>query len=230
MHLANLIALAILACSCAAATLQAQESSVRPGINQPYQQPDYDQWVNVFEQPGREVYERRAYIIDQLQLRPGMHVADVGAGTGFFSMLIAEEVGESGHVFAVDIAPEFIDKVVTRAAANEVRNLSGIVNSPRSSGLEENSLDLVFLCDTYHHFEFPYDMNQSLYRALKPGGLLYVIDYRKQEGRSSSWVMGHVRTDEAAVIVELTDAGFRFDKPIAGLEQNFFLRFVKPAH
>lgn len=227
-HLIRAAGIAALTWLCAIATVQAQETSVRPGINEHYQQPDYDQWVNVFEQPGREVYERRAYIVEQLDLQPGMYVADVGAGTGFFSLLLAQKVGKSGRVFAIDIAPEFVDKLLARAATEDVHNLEGVVNTPRSSGLEENSVDVVFLCDTYHHFEFPYDMNRSLHRALKPGGALYVIDYRKQPGRSSDWVMSHVRTDEATVIVELTDAGFRFDRPISGLEQNFFLRFVKP--
>lgn len=221
---AGLRAAAALLLACGAAVA---ETSVAPGINRHYENADYQQWVGTFERAGREVYDKRAEIVAAAQLRPGMVVADIGAGTGLFTRLFAREVGPAGRVYAVDIVPEFVTNTVRTARAEQLTNVEGVINTPTDVKLAPQSIDLAFVCDTYHHLEFPQSMLASLHRALRPGGRLVVIDYEKVAGRSSSWVMGHVRADKATVIREIEAAGFRFVGEERLLQDNYFLRFVR---
>lgn len=205
-----------------------QQQSVAPGINDYYQDPDYEQWRLTFERPGREVYDHRHRIVESLALEPGMDVADVGSGTGFFSLLFAQAVGPKGTVYAVDISQPFIDGTLARARAEGLDNVVGIRNSQTSTELPKNSVDRVFVSDTYHHFEFPQQMLASIDEALRSGGELVIVDFRKEQGVSSSWVMGHVRADEQRVIDEVTAAGFEFAGREAFLQRNYYLRFRQP--
>ncbi|MDZ7803073.1 class I SAM-dependent methyltransferase, partial [Thiohalophilus sp.] len=124
------------------------EQSVNPDINRHYQAPDFERWRSTFERSGREVYDYRHEIVAALELERGMRIADVGAGTGLFTRLFAEQVGESGKVYAVDIAENFVDNVVRTSREQGLNNVEGIVNDQRSTGLPEQSVDWVFLSDT----------------------------------------------------------------------------------
>lgn len=206
----------------------ATEQNVRPGINDHYlADPDYRQWVRIFESPGREVFDRREQIIEALAIAPGMDIADIGAGTGLFTRAFSSLVGDEGTVYAVDIAPNFIEGIMQQKQAAGVTNVTGIVNDPRSTGLEADSIDMAFVCDTYHHFEYPFAMLQSMHRALRPGGSLVIIDFRKRPGFSSAWVMSHTRADRQQVIEEVESEGFRLVEENDMLRTNYFLRFVK---
>jgi len=204
----------------------AQAQSVNPGINRAYTDPVFEDWVARFESPGREVYDRRKDIVAALALKPGMAVADIGAGTGLFTRLFAT-VTPGGPVFAVDISPVFIQNILRRSREEGLRNVSGIVNTARDAKLPASSVDVAFLCDTYHHFEFPQLMLESIHRALRPSGRLAIIDFRKQEGKSSAWVMQHVRADKTAVIREVEAAGFRLIADTELLKENYFLMFER---
>jgi ubiquinone/menaquinone biosynthesis C-methylase UbiE len=206
----------------------AQEQRVVPkSMNAHYLDADVQQWRSIFESSGREAFDRRFQVVAALNLRPGMHVADVGAGTGLYTMLFARSVGESGLVYAVDISPSFIASIEKRASEYHADNIVGIVNTERSTELPPGSVDLVFLADTYHHFAYPRSMLHSIHTALKPGGVLAVLDFRRQPGFSSTWVMGHVRAGREQVIEEVQGAGFEYlDEPLQ-LRTNYFLRFRK---
>jgi predicted methyltransferase len=205
----------------------AEPPAVPPSMNAHYLDADVEQWRGIFESPGREVFDRRFEVVQALALREGMRVADVGAGTGLYSMLFARAVGPTGRVYAVDISPTFIASIKARAAEYRVSNIEGIVNSERSTELPPGSVDLVFLADTYHHFSYPRAMLASIHTALVAGGELVVIDFRRVAGFSSPWVMGHVRAGREQVIDEVQGAGFVLvDEPVA-LRSNYFLRFRK---
>jgi predicted methyltransferase len=205
----------------------AAEQSVAPDINRHYENADYQQWVGTFERAGREVYDKRGEIVAAVKAKPGMTVADIGAGTGLFTRLFAREVGPKGRVYAVDITPEFVANTVRTAREQQLANVEGVVNTPTDAKLAPQSVDIAFVCDTYHHFEYPQSMLASLHRALRPEGQLIVIDYEKIAGQSSGWVMGHVRADKAAVIREIEAAGFRYVGEERFLNGNFFLRFAR---
>lgn len=208
----------------------AVESSVNPGINQDYSDAEFQRWVSVFERPGREVYDKRHTIVSALALKPGMAIADIGAGTGFYTHLFAAKVGTSGKVYAVDISENFIENILRTAKNQGLNNVEGIISRPKSTELALASIDLAFICDTYHHFEYPQTMLASIHQALRPGGQLVIIDFRKQPGVSSGWVMSHVRADEITVIKEAETAGFSLLSQQDLLQSNYFLTFEKNGH
>ena len=205
----------------------AEEQNVNPGINEYYYDAEFDNWVSIFESPGREVYDKRHTIVNALSIKTGMAIADIGAGTGFYTYLFAQEVGASGKVYAVDISENFIKNILIRARQKKLENIKGIINSQKSTKLEPDSIDLAFICDTYHHFEYPQSMLASIHQALRAGGELVIIDFRKQPGVSSGWVMSHVRANEKDVIREVEIAGFNLADKSELLHENFFLKFSK---
>src|SRR5215469_6372148 len=157
----------------------AQEKSVRPGINKPFESPDVKEYVGKFEVESREVYAKRKEIVAACGLKPGMAVADIGAGTGLLTRMFAQAVGPTGKVYAVDIAPKFVEYVEKSCKGAGLKNVQGVVCTPTSAKLPEGSVDLVFICDTYHHFEFPQRTLASLHRALRPGGRLVLVDFQR---------------------------------------------------
>ena len=207
--------------------LQAVEQNVNPGINEYYYDAEFDNWVSIFESPGREVYDKRHTIVNALSIKTGMAIADIGAGTGFYTHLFAQETGPSGKVYAVDISENFIKNILINARQKKLGNVEGIINSQKSTNLEPNSIDMAFICDTYHHFEYPQSMLASIHQALRVGGELVIIDFRKQPGISSGWVMSHVRANEKDVIREVEIAGFNLTDRSELLHENFFLKFSK---
>ena len=206
----------------------AQEQSIRPGINRHFVDPDWQQWVGTFERTGREVYDKRHAIVAASKVRPGMAVADVGAGTGLFTRLFSSAVEPGGTVYAIDISSTFIDNILRTCREQGLMNVTGIVNTPVAVGLPADSIDLAFITDTYHHFEYPRQTLASIQQALRSDGRIIIIDFRRDPRISSKWVMGHVRGNKAQVIEELHEAGFRLveDKPL--MRTNYFLEFIKP--
>ncbi len=204
----------------------APQTGADPAVNRPYANPQFEQWVARFERPGREVYDKRYEIVAATRVHPGMIVADIGAGTGLFTRLFSAAVGPSGKVIAVDVSRVFIDNVVRIAREQGLNNVEGIVNTQTDTLLPAGSIDLAFLSDTYHHFEQPSSMMKSIHRALRPGGTLIVIDFRKQD-HSSDWIKGHVRAGSETVIEEIEAAGFELGGEEKFLHDNYFLRFVR---
>lgn len=192
---------------------------------------DVAEFTDAFEGEAREVSRNRDAIATALGLRAGMAVADVGAGTGLFLEPFARQVGASGRVFAVEISPRFREHLAARARElGFAERVSVVAATERSSGLPHGSVDLAFVCDTYHHFDEPAATLASLFEALRPGGSLVIVDFERIPGRSPEWILEHVRADKQGVIRELEAAGFRFEHqvPVAGLGDNYVLRFSRP--
>lgn len=207
-----------------------QETSVKPGINDPFEDPDPAAFVERFETESREIYKYRHAIVAALGLEEGMQVADVGAGTGLFTRLIAPEIGDKGRVFAVDIAQNFLDHITRTCAEAKIENVTAVLCTPRSVELPENSADLVFVCDTYHHFEYPSETLASIRKALRPDGRLVILDFERIKGVSKAWTLGHVRCGRGTVTDEVKDAGFDLVKEIPLMREQFFLVFTpRPA-
>ncbi len=207
--------------------VDAQEKSVRPGINKPYENPDINESVKRFESENREVFAKRKEIVAACKLKAGMAVADIGAGTGLFTRLFAAEVGPQGRVYAVDIARKFVEHVEKTSKEAGLKNVTGIVCTPTSSELPPNSVDLVFLCDTYHHFEYPQKTMASIHRALRPGGQLILVDYSRIEGKTPDWLLKHLRAGQEVFTKEIEAAGFKAVDRADFLKENYFVRFEK---
>jgi predicted methyltransferase len=209
-------------------SLPAQEKSVRPGVNDSFRDPDVGEFTERFEREGRDAYDHRHEIVEAARLKPGMHVADVGAGTGLFTRLFAARVGPEGRVYAVDIAENFVEHAEKSAEKAGLKNVVGVVAAADSVNLAPESIDLAFICDTYHHFEFPYKTMASIHRALRPGGEVILIDFHRIEGVSSEWALGHVRAGQEVFTQEIEEAGFRqVEEKKDMLDESYFVRFKK---
>jgi len=206
-----------------------QDQSVRPGINKAFENPDVADYIKRFENEDREVFVQRAVITAALNLRPGVAIADIGAGTGLFTRLFADQVGPSGKVYAVDIAQPFLDHIAAEAKRRGQSQVQTVRGQPDSVSLPPDSIDLAFLCDTYHHLEYPAKTLASLHRALRPLGMIVVVEFDRREGTSSAFVLEHVRADKKTILAEIEDAGFeRVESGMKPeLKENFFARFRK---
>lgn len=209
--------------------LHAQEKSVKPGINKPFENPDVKDFLQKFEGESREIAVSVKEIVAACKIKPGMIVADVGAGTGLFTRKFALEVGEKGKVYAVDIASTFLRHIEKTCEAAKIKNVETIQCDQFSTKLPKNSTDLVFICDTYHHFEFPERTMQSIHDALRPGGRIVLIDFHRIKGKSREFVMGHVRAGQEVFVREITSAGFKATGEEKFLKENYFVHFEKMA-
>lgn len=206
----------------------AQQQSVKPGINESFQDPDVDKYIAMFEGESREIYKHRNEIVDAVGLKPGMNIADVGAGTGFFSRMFAHAVAPGGTVYAVDIAANFVEHIDAMAKKENVGNISASVCSERSVDLPENSIDVAFICDVYHHFEYPYDSMASIHKALRPGGRVVIVDFERIVGVSNDWTLDHVRCGKGTVTDEVKDSGFDLvEEKDLGMQGQYVLIFQK---
>lgn len=197
--------------------------SVYPGINAPYRAHGAVRtWSRRFERDGREVHDHRAQIVAALGLRPGMAVADLGAGTGLFTLEFAAAVGPGGAVYAVDIIPAFLAHIDARLQQAGVRHVRLVLASERSAGLPPASVDLVFMSDAYHHLEFPQHVLASVRAALRPGGSLWLVDFHR-DASSDAALRRHVRAGKAEVLAELAQAGFVLVEELPLLRENYVL-------
>jgi predicted methyltransferase len=183
------------------------------------------EWNQLFEGPDRQIFSERAQIMRLAAVRPGSRVADVGAGTGLFSMLLSDAVGPEGVVYAEEIMPKFAEFVASRASSEHHANVVSVLGTDVSVGLPPASIDLAFLCDVYHHFDHPREMLGSLHRALRPGGQVFLVDYRREPGRSPAWLLEHVRAGELEVVGEVEASGFTLVSRDESLRDSYALRF-----
>lgn len=206
----------------------AQDASVKPGINDKFLDPKLkvEEWTQKFETESREIFHQRDKIVAAVGLKPGMAMADIGAGTGLFTLTFSEAVGEAGKVYAVDIAKNFLEHIKARATQAHAANVQTIQCTERSVELPEASIDLAFICDVYHHFEYPQASLATLHKALKPGGELVLIDFKRIPGESSDFVMGHVRAGQEVFEAEVIAAGFEKIAEVKDvLKENYFVKF-----
>lgn len=206
-----------------------ETQSVKPGINDEFLKPDLNprNWVERFEKEGREVFDHRREIVAAAGLKPGQRIADVGAGTGLFTFLFADAVGPLGKVYAVDISAPLLAHLKGRAAEGGYPQVVTVLGADKSARLPRGSVDRVFLCDTYHHFEFPQHMLASLHDALARDGELLLVEFKRIPGVSSDWMLTHVRGGQDVFEQEIIAAGFaKVGEPLK-LKDNYVSRFRK---
>src|SRR4051794_36529540 len=127
------------------------------------------QGADWLERPEREVEEHTGRMVEQLRLKPGDVVADIGAGTGYLSRRLASQVVPGGKVLAVDIQPEMLQLLTNQMAAAGISNVVPVLGTVSDPKLPPNSVDLVLMVDVYHEFEFPFEMMSGICRSLRPG-------------------------------------------------------------
>ena len=176
----------------------------------------------------RDVWQQPDRVMSDLGMKPGTRVADIGCGDGYFTLRLAKSVGEQGFVFAVDIDARALDALKKQAEREHLTNVVVVVSEPTDTKLQPESVDVLLVCDVLH--EVPeaqrLPLLKSAVRALKPGGFLYLIDYRKSRDVRFDPYEKLIPRDDLVRIC--TEAGLDLDREFHYLKYQVFLRFQKP--
>jgi ubiquinone/menaquinone biosynthesis C-methylase UbiE len=180
--------------------------------------------IDWLEREEREMEENTALLLKNLSVKPGMLIADIGAGSGYHSALLSKMVG-TGKVFAVDVEPEMIAYLNERIKQEKLARIVPVLSTEQKVSLPENTVDMMLLVDVYHEFSYPYEMALSMRAALKSGGKLVLVEFRSED--KSVPIKTIHKMSEAQVIKEFKAAGFTFDKNIDNLPWQHCMVFIK---
>lgn len=184
------------------------------------------QGADWLERPEREQEERTDLLLDTLDLRPGDVVADIGAGTGYFSWRMADRLRGAGVVYAVEIQPEMLERLNTNMRRRNVADVvQPVLGSARDPRLPPNSVDVILLVDVYHEFDFPYEMTRAMVNALKPGGRLVLVEYRGEDPAVPIKPLHKMTV--AQVRKEMSAHPLRFERVVNTLPRQHILVFRK---
>jgi ubiquinone/menaquinone biosynthesis C-methylase UbiE len=184
---------------------------------------DVDKWVKRFEDPKRRQWQKPDEVVKTLNLKPGDIVADIGAGTGYFTRRFARVVGPKGRALGLDIEQPLVNYMKEDARKLNLINYKAWVIKPDDPELESRSVDVVFLCNTYHHIDKRVDYFRRLSMSLKPGGRVVIVDFYKKkmpEGPPQKHKLA-----KQNVIGELKKAGYRLIRSHDFLPYQYFLEF-----
>jgi ubiquinone/menaquinone biosynthesis C-methylase UbiE len=184
-----------------------------------------DEYIKVLEDPSRDEWQKPDLVVESLGLRPGDEVADVGAGSGYFTIRLAREVGPTGKVYAVDIDPQLLASLERRAKEEQLENIQTILADRNDPELGSNSVDMIFICDVLHHISGRDKYYPLLARALRPSGRLVNIDFHKR--KLPVGPPEEMKIDRKAMIKEVEPAGFQLVKEFEFLKYQYFLIFER---
>jgi len=181
-------------------------------------------YMNALEDPKRDEYQKPHEILSALKIKSGEVIADIGAGTGYFTFRLAHFVGNKGKVFAVDVSPDMIRHINRRIRDTNAANVVSILAEQDDPLLPDRSVNRIFICDVWHHVE-----NQTRYLALmkkmlKPGGEVVMIDFHKKDLPFGPPVQMKIARED--LIRQLESSGFRLSKEHTFLQYQYFLVFT----
>lgn len=175
------------------------------------------------EREGREELEKPEVVLQAMELREGLTVAEIGAGTGFFSRRIAKAVGPTGKVYAQDIQPEMLELLKEYAAKEGIANIVPVLGTETDPKLPAGKIDRLLLVDVYHEFQKPEPMLAALRKVLAPGGTVTLVEYRL-EGESASHINIAHRMSTEQVLAEWGGGGYELLNQVETLpSQHVFI-------
>jgi len=178
------------------------------------------------ERPEREDEEAPSKALDALELKPGMVVADIGAGSGYYSTRLAKRVGAAGRVYATDIQQGMIDLLNRRIQQEHLDNVTTILGGYDDPTLPAKSVDLAIMVDVYHEFSEPQKMLQRLREAIKPGGRLVLLEYRAEDPDIP--ILREHKMSKAQVKLEVENEGFKQSRVFDDLPWQHLFVFTRP--
>lgn len=185
---------------------------------------DSKAYIASLEDPQRDEYQKPHDVIMALGLKEGEVVADIGAGSGYFSLRFAHHVGDKGRVYAVDMSPDMILYMNRRIREMHLKNVVTILSAPDDPLLMEASVDRFFICDTWHHIENKTQYLALMKKMLKPGGQVIMIDFQKKDlPLGPPPEMKIARED---VLHQMKSNGFKLTKEHTFLPYQYFLIFA----
>ncbi len=182
-------------------------------------------YIHSLEDPNRAEWQKPDEVVAKLGLKPGDAVADLGAGSGYFTMLFAKAVEPHGKVYAVDVLPEMLDYIRQRAQDNHVGNIEIVEALPDDPKLPPASVDMIFICDTLHHISHRPTYYPLLAKALRPGGRLVNVDFYKKPLPFGPPLA--MKIDKPDMIEEAKSAGFHVVQDLDFLPYQYFLIFQR---
>jgi cyclopropane fatty-acyl-phospholipid synthase-like methyltransferase len=182
-----------------------------------------EHWAEVFDDPGRDIWQKPNEVIEALALKPDAAVADIGAGTGYFSVRLAHSLPR-GRVYAVDTEPDMVKYLAERAKREGADNVTAIAATPDDARLP-GKVDLVLMVDTYHHIGQREDYFRKLAKSFKPGGRIAIIDFN---AKSKMGPPPAQRVAAKRVLDEMAKAGYLLQAEPAFLPNQYFLVFQAP--
>lgn len=189
--------------------------------------PNVMEYLDRLDRPERDLEQKPAQVVETLGLKPGMSVADLGAGSGYFTRRLVEAVTETGKVYAIDVEPEAL-KYVEESLVHMHRPYTAefIHARPDNPKLPVESVDLIFICNTYHHLEDRSTYFRNVKSALKPGGRIAIVDYYHDARSGELGFPKKHLVPRDTVVEELTAAGYKLVKEQTFLPKQYFLEFV----
>jgi ubiquinone/menaquinone biosynthesis C-methylase UbiE len=181
------------------------------------------QGASWLDRPEREAEEAPSRAIRALRIEPGQVVADIGAGSGYYSLLLSKAVGLKGRVYATDIQPEMLTILKGKLEAQSITNVQLVLGNETETKLPDASVDLAIMVDVYHELQQPQVFLQSVRRALKPGGRLVLIEFRKEDPQVPIREEHKMSIREARQ--ELEADGYRFERVLNDLPWQHILVF-----
>ncbi len=181
------------------------------------------QWL---ERESRAREEQPALLLRELALAPGMTVADIGAGTGYYTWQLAKQVGPGGRVYAVDVQPEMISMLDSQMARRGVRNVVSVLGSETAVKLPPASVDLAIMVDVYHELAYPSEVLDSIVDALKPGGRVVFVEYRAEDPAVA--IKPLHKMSERQIRREATAHGLTWERSVKSLPIQHAIVFRKP--
>lgn len=178
------------------------------------------------ERPERDREEKPAALLRALDLKPGQRVADIGAGSGYFSRRLSPWVGDEGEVLAVDVQPEMIDLLKRDIKERGLKNVTPVLGAVDDPRLPSASVDLALMVDVYHEFSHPWEMLHKICAALKPGGRVVFVEYRAEDPKVP--IKRLHKMTEAQVKKEAEVHGLRWEKTDGRLPRQHIVIFSKP--
>jgi ubiquinone/menaquinone biosynthesis C-methylase UbiE len=224
---AGLAALALLACG-----ERRSQSDVAPPLEPPpygEEEENPQVFVDTMEVSSRELYAAREAVLAATKIPAGARVADIGAGTGLYSLLFADRVGPEGIVYAVDIEPRFLKLINQRASDLDLVNVVSVLGRDKDITLPPGSVDVAFIADTYHYFTDRAAIMATVRDALKEGGRLIILDYELDASHKDDPDRAHVRFGKAGLVNEISSFGFRLveEPDVKGLSDIYMVVFEK---
>lgn len=200
----------------------ADHAAQRPAMHHRFDHAD--DWAKAWDTPERDAWQKPDQVVEALQLDPEMVVADIGAGTGYFSVRLARAV-PAGQVIATDIEPDMVRYITERAAREHLPNLRAVLTSPTDPQLAPGSLDRILVVDVWHHIDDRYGYARALARALRPGGKIAIVDFKAE---SSHGPPPEHRLPPGEIIDALNRAGL---EPVGmrDLPEQYIVIAMRPA-
>jgi ubiquinone/menaquinone biosynthesis C-methylase UbiE len=190
----------------------------RPGMKHDFS--DVAKMEKGFDNPERVAWQKPDEVIALMALRPGLTVADIGAGTGFFEPYLAGAVGHDGKVLALDVEPNMVEHLKTRAAAAGLTQVEAKLVAPDDPGLAPGTIDRVIIVNTWHHIDDRGNYSKKLLAALKPEGSVWVVDFDKTSGKGPP---PEHKLEPREVIAELTAGGLKAERVDESLPDQYIV-------